>query len=119
MRKFDITKTITTEGKDGAEDTVETYMEITETCLRNGPSMSGMRGISIEEMEKRLSALAALQVAEKNGDQFALLTDEQADTIKGCVKNMRWVGLSEDLVNFGTYVKDLPAHEVKKAKKDK
>lgn len=83
-----------------AED-VKDYADLITVCA-NFPPPPPQIGIDGIEMEKRLRVI---RKANKGG-KIIELEDDDFDTLKKCVKDMRWKFPHEDINGFIKYIKE-------------
>lgn len=78
--------------KEGVRKVEKKYSELVIECINNPPK----DGFSVQEMQQRMRIL---KVAEKANGEIKL-EDSDFEKLRECVRNMRWVFLSEDLIEF-------------------
>lgn len=74
------------------ENSKTTYADFCKVCINVMPQ----GGLDVIQMKTRLDIVTALDSANGSIE----LTTEQVDTLKECVKDMRWAIMHKDLVEF-------------------
>lgn len=74
-----------------------TYFYLAQICVNSPPA----NGMSVGEIEKRLRVIRAIFTPEPE----AQLEDADFDTLKACFEDMRWLSVSQALVDFVNYIR--------------
>lgn len=77
-----------------------TFADLAKVCVNNMPQ----GGLDVSQMKARLDVMEAL---EKANGEIKLTTSAQTETLKDCVKAMRWAILHKDVVEFTDAVEKL------------
>jgi hypothetical protein len=85
------TKNVTTEIRKDENDFVK-YSDLAATCINVMPQ----GGLDVMQMKNRLNVMSQLDKA--NGT--IKLEDAEAETLKTCVKEMKWAIMHKDVVSF-------------------
>lgn len=81
------------------ENSKTTYADFCKVCINVMPQ----GGLDVIQMKTRLDIVTAID----NANGSIELTEEQADTLKECVKEMRWAIIHKDVVEFTEAVEKL------------
>jgi len=85
-------KNETTTIKKG-EDGFTNFVDLAKACVNTLPQ----GGLDVTSMKARLDVMGAL---DKANGEIKFTTTAQQDTLKECVKSMKWAIMHEDLVGF-------------------
>lgn len=69
-----------------------TYADLSKICINVMPQ----GGLDVTEMMARLKVTNKLE----EGNGTVKLEDSEAETLKACVKSMKWTMMHQDLVDF-------------------
>lgn len=81
------------------EDKKATYFDLARICVNASPP----QGLLIDDIEKRLRVLKALDGDREQAD----LEDADFDTLKDCVEAMHWNMVSQDIADFVNYLRQV------------
>jgi hypothetical protein len=85
-------KNVTTQVQKDAENKT-TYADLAAVCINVMPQ----GGLDVSQMKARLDVMTAIENANGN---IELATTAQVETLKDCVKTMRWAIMHKDVVDF-------------------
>lgn len=85
--------------KEGIKTVQKKYSELIVECVNNPPK----EGFTIKDMQQ---CLRIVEVAEKANGEITI-EDADADKLKNCIQQMRWLFLSPEIVAFSETITNI------------